>query len=132
MNAFKKTGGFTLVELIIVIAILAILSSVAVVGYSAYIDRANKTATNAYKSEIQAAATLANAEKGEVTAEFEIAADGKLLITFVATNGYDDDFATLFSVKNLTLVKAEANNTYGVAVGTYYATTTVPNGWVEG
>ena len=35
--------GFTLVELLVVIAILAILASVAVVGYTAFIDKAEKS-----------------------------------------------------------------------------------------
>ena len=45
--------GFTLVELIIVIAILAILSTGAIAGYSAYVERANKTADKAMIAEIQ-------------------------------------------------------------------------------
>ncbi len=36
-----KTKGFTLVELLVVIAILAILATVSVVGYTSFIDRAN-------------------------------------------------------------------------------------------
>ena len=47
--------GFTLVELIIVIAILAILSSVAVAGYSSYIKKANKAADEALLYEINQA-----------------------------------------------------------------------------
>ena len=43
MNNFKKTGGFTLVELIVVIAILGILAAVAVPAYSGYINKANKS-----------------------------------------------------------------------------------------
>ena len=35
-----KTKGFTLVELLVVIAILAILATVSVVGYTSFIDRA--------------------------------------------------------------------------------------------
>ena len=35
--------GFTLVELLVVIAILAILATVSVVGYTAFIDRANQS-----------------------------------------------------------------------------------------
>ena len=50
--------GFTLVELIIVIAILAILSSVAVVGYSSYITKANKQADQTLIAEIIHAAEL--------------------------------------------------------------------------
>ena len=45
--------GFTLVELIIVIAILAILSTGAIAGYSAYVEKANKTADEAMIAEIK-------------------------------------------------------------------------------
>ena len=51
--------GFTLVELIIVIAILAILSSVAVVGYSSYVTKANKQADLTLIAEIQNALLMA-------------------------------------------------------------------------
>ena len=51
--------GFTLVELIIVIAILAILSSVAVVGYSSYVEKANKQADLTLAAEIENALMLA-------------------------------------------------------------------------
>ena len=50
--------GFTLVELIIVIAILAILSTGAIAGYSAYVERANKTADQALVAEIKNVLTL--------------------------------------------------------------------------
>ena len=50
--------GFTLVELIIVIAILAILSSVAVVGYSAYIKKANQQADRLLVKQVEEALML--------------------------------------------------------------------------
>ena len=58
--------GFTLVELIIVIAILAILSTGAIAGYSAYVERANKTADKALVAEIENALMLAY-YSGEIT-----------------------------------------------------------------
>ena len=51
--------GFTLVELIIVIAILAILSTGAIAGYSAYVESANKTADKAMIAEIENVLTMA-------------------------------------------------------------------------
>ena len=95
MNAFKKTGGFTLVELIIVIAILAILSSVAVVGYSSYISKANDAAVLSELNNISTAATLANAQAAGIT-KIEVAADGTIT---VYADGFDestDGFAKLF------------------------------------
>ncbi|MBR2967016.1 MAG: prepilin-type N-terminal cleavage/methylation domain-containing protein [Clostridia bacterium] len=41
MKSTKK--GFTLVELLVVIAILAILATVSVVGYTAFVERANRS-----------------------------------------------------------------------------------------
>ena len=50
--------GFTLVELIIVIAILAILSGVAVAGYSSYIKKANMQADRTLINEVKNALEL--------------------------------------------------------------------------
>ena len=41
MNRNKK--GFTLVEMLVVIAIVAILSTVAVVGYTTFVEKANES-----------------------------------------------------------------------------------------
>ena len=51
--------GFTLVELIIVIAILAILSTGAIAGYSVYVEQANRTKDEALAAEIKNAMILA-------------------------------------------------------------------------
>lgn len=68
MNMFKKTGGFTLVELIVVIAILAILAGVAVPAYSGYIERAEQAGDLQILSSVNTAAQgLAVAEGAEVT-----------------------------------------------------------------
>ena len=57
MKNTKK--GFTLVELLVVIAILAILASVAVVGYTAFINKAEESKLN---SEIHQIKTMINAD----------------------------------------------------------------------
>ena len=60
--------GFTLVELLVVIAILAILASVAVVGYTAFIDKANKSAaeSEAHPIDTSIEAALMTLDNGEI------------------------------------------------------------------
>ena len=50
-----KTKGFTLVELLVVIAILAILATVSVVGYTSFIDRANQSNSDTEAHQIESA-----------------------------------------------------------------------------
>ena len=64
--------GFTLVELIIVIAILAILSTGAIAGYSAYVTKANKTADQSMIAEIKTVLQLKAYSDGVGNADYVI------------------------------------------------------------
>lgn len=124
MNTMKKNGGFTLVELIIVIAILAILSTGAIAGYSAYIKSANDAAVEAVLSDIYTSAVLANAETGNVTVTVE--EDGSNLKVTVA--GIGSKFEELFedSLSRLSM----ANHTSDVANDTtYVGSIAKPTAW---
>lgn len=70
MNMLKKNDGFTLVELIVVIAIIAILSGVAVAGYSGYIKSANKSADTSALEAVNTAIASALAMEGKNTTDF--------------------------------------------------------------
>src|SRR6056297_706000 len=61
IRTLKKTGGFTLIELMIVIAIIAILAAIALPAYQSYIVRTQV-------SEVIAAASAARTELAEVIA----------------------------------------------------------------
>ena len=65
MLARKGDSGFTLVELIVVIAILAILGGVAVPAYSGYVKKAELAADEALLKEINTAFASACAVNGE-------------------------------------------------------------------
>ena len=101
--------GFTLVELIIVIAILAILSGVAVVGYSSYVKKANLQADMTMIAEIINALTLAS-YSGDVTENGYIilSADGvknaaaiaETSLGKVLADAYGSNWATTLKLKH--------------------------------
>ena len=63
MKKFGSKSGFTLIELIVVIAILGILAGIAVPAYSGYIKKANEAADYTQLDAIKTAAVFAYTDK---------------------------------------------------------------------
>ena len=90
MNTRK---GFTLVELLVVIAILAILATVSVVGYTSFIDRANQSTALQEMTQIRDSILAEDI----LNPNFSFDADGKIEILTSSDAGYNaayDDFNT--------------------------------------
>ena len=122
MNMFKNNGGFTLVELIVVIAILAILAGVAVPVYSGYISKANEAADLTQMDSLKTAAMFSVMEDhpaAKVTSiSVTVGADkvvSSVVAEFEGCTDCDETTATVTSdVQTLmggTLPKFQSNNT---------------------
>ena len=82
LKKINNRKGFTLVELVVVIAILGILSAIAVPKFSASRENAAKTAHNANVRPLESAANMYIAENGVPSANMDAAStktalDGK-------------------------------------------------------
>jgi type IV pilus assembly protein PilA len=106
----KKQSGFTLIELMIVVAIVAILAAIALPAYQSYTTRARFTevvsATGAFKTAI------------EICAQTTGAADGTLSSCDAGTNGVPANVATANGNVASISVDGANNAITATAVGT--------------
>lgn len=84
MNMFKKTGGFTLVELIVVIAILAILAGVAIPAYSGYISKAQQAGDLTDLNAVQTAVNAAYATADDLPTAIKVVEPSTVQVAFDA------------------------------------------------
>ena len=93
-----KTKGFTLVELLVVIAILAILATVSVVGYTTYISNANESAAQQELSQVKTAILSADIV-GDYSNEISFDTTGNLVWTEDKVADVKADLAALTGLK---------------------------------
>ena len=73
-NKLRKTSGFTIVELLIVIVVIGILAAITIVAYNGIQNRANATAAEALAVDAVKKAEAYNAVKGVYPTLTELAA----------------------------------------------------------
>lgn len=132
--------GFTLVELIVVIAIIAILASVSVVGYSAFIKNANQSKVDQELAQvenilmaeaIEGIVISKDVSEGEGTPVIEtisMTLEGTTLVFKVRTGHEETDFQDLVTeagvpanmVENLTLVVASTQDALSASAHILY------------
>lgn len=97
-----KTKGFTLVELLVVIAILAILATVSVVGYTSFINDANNSVAMQELTQIRDAVIAEDINNNSIKLDSTgLLYKGEGETTYDAIT--DEEFTTLVSGMNLGL-----------------------------
>lgn len=134
MNMIRKNGGFTLVELIVVIAILAILAGVAIPAYSGYIAKANDAAVLSELVAIETAAQAACSMNGTTPTTITVSKAGVVKVTAkdpVEQADVDKDFASFYATDTTTLGNLISKHSKVTDSGATWtaATDSAPAGW---
>ncbi len=125
----KKNSGFTLIELVVVMAILAILAGVAVPAYSGYIKKANEAADQqkieAVETAMASALAMEGYDKIAASTYFDVAINDKTVtvtgdnLKDGATNKVWNNFKTFYGLEDnatctITLKEKTVTDIYGV------------------
>ena len=98
----KNNKGFSLVELIVVIAIMAILAAVAIPTFASFITKANVASDVSFVNDLEYAAQLAHTASGDDVTDVKVKVD---------TNGAIAEVT--YKVGTVTVTIKETDNVWG-------------------
>lgn len=124
MKMKKNKKGFTLVELVIVIAVIAILAAVLIPTFGAIINNANKSAAEQEASNLRTALLLVEDENGVAYADFNKFCEKNTTVTDPTKINFGEDsfetYVSNYEAGTLTITatsfKYETKNGYEVTI----------------